>query len=85
MQGVKRRVQNPERLEIFEEEVDEGEHSEGEDVDDRPLPTSRGRGENKFSFQVEAERDRQLVSKKIVFLITSKLRGPTIFLPPPHV
>ena len=63
MQGVHRRVQNPERVEIFEEEIDEGEHSEGEDVDERPvLTTSRGRGENKFSFQVEADRDRQLVS-----------------------
>ena len=61
MQGVRRRVENPERVEIFEEEVDDGEHSEGEDVDERSLPIARGRGQNKFSFQVEAERDRELV------------------------
>jgi hypothetical protein len=36
MKGVRRRVQNPERVEVFEEEVEEGERSD-EDVDDRPV------------------------------------------------
>jgi hypothetical protein len=36
MKGVRRRVQNPERVEVFEEEVEEGERSD-EEVDDRPV------------------------------------------------
>ena len=50
MKGVRRRVQNPERVEVFEEEVEEGERSD-EEVDDRPV-TALVKLMFKFYFQL---------------------------------
>jgi hypothetical protein len=56
MKGVRRRIPNTEHVEVFEEEIEEGERSAEEEEE---LPRRRS---EQFSFQADADRDRHLVS-----------------------
>ena len=54
MKGFRRRIPNTERVEVFEEEIEEGERSEEEEI--RPQRVEQ------FAFRADAER--HLVSFK---------------------
>jgi hypothetical protein len=55
MKGVRRRIPNTEHVEVFEEEIEEGERS----AEEEELPRRRS---EQFSFQADADRDRHSVS-----------------------